>query len=361
MNGWKSMSQLGSLHSMQRSTGTAEGLRLAVAIGVFTAATIASSLNAAEPGGLPLLPEGSAGRVVLRECRVKVIDQVTLSCDRTGVLKFVEVREGDPVAAKQIVGRVNDDVALAQLAVAERKSKNNVEIRYSEIAGQMAQLEYEKAVEANLGVANTVPLLEVKKLKLAAERAVLQLEQAENEFALAQLEFAKAKAEADAHAILAPISGIVTKLHKQSGEAIRAGDPVIELTSTDRVRVEGYLPLEYAWRVEMGTPVTVRVSIPDVELPVEKGEFPGRISFVDVQIQPVTRQAKVWADVVNTDNLLRAGLIAEMELPISANAVVARKPVIPAEADDSNDLPQRDDRSPRKKPQVRSGREAQSR
>jgi hypothetical protein len=36
--------------------------------------------------------------------------------------------------------------------------------------------------------------------------------------------------------------------------------------------------------------------------------------FVDVSAQPVTGQVRVWAEVVNRDNILRAGLNARMAI-----------------------------------------------
>ena len=91
-----------------------------------------------------------------------------------------------------------------------------------------------------------------------------------------------------AYSILAPFDGIVTKVYKQRGEAVRQGDPILELTNTDHVRVEGWVDLDYAWRLSLGNRVAVRLNIPDIELPVEEIVFEGRITFIDVSVQPVT-------------------------------------------------------------------------
>jgi hypothetical protein len=42
--------------------------------------------------------------------------------------------------------------------------------------------------------------------------------------------------------------------------------------------------------------------------------FYGKIVFVDVSAQPVTGQVRVWAEVENRDNILRAGLNARMAI-----------------------------------------------
>ena len=38
--------------------------------------------------------------------------------------------------------------------------------------------------------------------------------------------------------------------------------------------------------------------LPDVDLPEERLEFPGKLLFVDVGVEPVTGQIRVWAEVI---------------------------------------------------------------
>jgi multidrug efflux pump subunit AcrA (membrane-fusion protein) len=107
---------------------------------------------------------------------------------------------------------------------------------------------------------------------------------------------------------------------KSKGEAVRQGDPIIELSSTKRVRVEGYVNVKDIWNVKRGNRVMVKLDVEDMELEVEKEVFYGKIVFVDVSAQPVTGQVRVWAEVENRDNILRAGLNARMAI----NPQVAR-------------------------------------
>jgi hypothetical protein len=78
--------------------------------------------------------------------------------------------------------------------------------------------------------------------------------------------------------------------------------------------------LEHAWKVAVGNRVAVRLNVPDVNLPREKNVFEGRITFVDVTVQPVTRQTRVFAVVSNRANILRAGLTADMSIQLNTNA-----------------------------------------
>lgn len=271
--------------------------------------------------------EESVRELQLTECRIKLIDQVVLASDRTGVLKFVEPREGDSIRAQQRVAGLDDDLILAEVAAAEHKATNDIEIRAHQKSSELADVEYEKSQQANREVKNTVPLIELHKLKLAAEKARLEIELAEHELTFNRLERDIKRQELGTYAITTPISGLVTKVYKQRGEAVKQGDPIMEVTSTDRLRVEGWLPLEHAWSVAVGQRVMVRLNVPEIDLPEEQRVFEGKITFVDVSVEPVSRFTKVMADVVNQDGVLRAGLTADMTIRLAGKtSSVARSP-----------------------------------
>ena len=46
----------------------------------------------------------------------------------------------------------------------------------------------------------------------------------------------EAQAQLDTFSIRAPFAGVVTRVHRGKGEAVRQGDQVLELVSTQRVR-----------------------------------------------------------------------------------------------------------------------------
>lgn len=260
--------------------------------------------------------------ILLYRCRIKLIHRVTLSSDRPGVLAFVEPEEGDGVKAGQQVAGLRDEVARAVLASATKKASNDVQIRYAKKATDVAEVEYNKALQTNRKVPGTVPDIEIRRLYLAYEKGSLQIEQADHEFAIAALETKEAAAQLETYQVKAPFDGVVTRVYKRKGEAVRQGDPILEVVSTRRVRVEGYVDIHDVGNVKPGDPVIVQLDIPDVDLPVEKEFFQGQIAFVDPGVQSVTKQTRIWAEVTNRGNILRAGLTAKMT--IHANKQVAQ-------------------------------------
>ncbi|MDB5348444.1 MAG: czcB 4 [Schlesneria sp.] len=265
------------------------------------------------------LPNRSSVRIA--DCRIVLIDHVVLACDRSGILKSVEFKEGMQVQARQQVALVADEIAIANLSLAERKGGNDVEVRFNRKASEIAETEYRKNAEANkkaadAGKGNPVALLEVEKLRLAAEKAVLSIEQAEHELLLNKLTAEVSRAELASYSVLAEFDGVVARIYRKKGEAVRQGDPIVEVVNTDRVRIEGRIDLADLKYAKQGAKVKVRLSIPDLDLPEEREEFSGQITFVDLISDPVTHETRIFADVRNKDNILRAGLTAEMILEV---------------------------------------------
>ena len=252
--------------------------------------------------------------ISLDQCHIKLIGEVEVASGIPGVLDYVTPEEGDPVAKGEPIVGLKADVPLAQKAVALKEAQNDVEVRYAQKAAELADAEYVKAVEANRRLEGTVASVELDRLRLAAERAHLQIESAELDLEVASLKANEAEANLMAYNLKAPISGVVTKRDKSAGEAVRQGDVILKIQITDRVRVEGWVDLVDSFRIKPGDPVKVHLDIPGVKLKIEDEEFDGVLKFVDLTVEPVFRKVKVWAEVQNPKNILKAGLTAKMTI-----------------------------------------------
>src|SRR5262249_19627953 len=98
----------------------------------------------------------------------------------------------------------------------------------------------------------------------------------------------------------------------KAGEVIRQGEPILEITNPSRVSVEGYLPLELASRVKQGDQVEVQVDLPSAPTSAVARRFEGHVAFVNVRIEPVSKQVGIWAEIANPDHQLLDGLTATM-------------------------------------------------
>jgi len=251
-------------------------------------------------------------------CRIRPADQVTLAVNQSGILGTV-AQEGDEVDEDQCVVRLEDELPRTTLAIAEKEAANETDIRYSEKASEVARLEYDQALKVNESVKGSLTVIELRRRKLELDRSVLQIEQSQYKQAIAVLKRDEASALLKAFHVTAPFSGTVTKVLKHKGEAVRAGEPVLELVSTRRVRVEGFVDVANRRCVRSGMEVVVEPE----GMGNEAGQvrLKGKISFVDTLAQAVTRQVRVWADVENPDEVLLPGLTATIHISCSSSSV----------------------------------------
>jgi multidrug efflux pump subunit AcrA (membrane-fusion protein) len=99
------------------------------------------------------------------------------------------------------------------------------------------------------------------------------------------------------------------------GASVKQGDQVIKLVSTRKVKVEGQVPLRDAALLRPGAKVSVQLASPEAAGAEAGKSYPGKLVFVDVETTPGSRSTvRVWAEVENHDNLLRAGLQAKMTI-----------------------------------------------
>lgn len=263
-------------------------------------------LAASQPTATP-----ASGPINLTGCQIKIFDEVQLAVEQAGVLDLVAV-EGQMVQKGELLARTRDDLVKATLAVATRKAMNDVEIRFARKACELAQVEYERDLQANSIVPGTVSDLMLRAHRLAAEKALLQLEQAETALEIQKLERNETVELLNMHRVVAPMNGQVRTVFKKKGESVAEGEPILELVNPDRVKVEGYVHLRDLDSVRVGSLVKVQLDVPDVDLPSERLVFEGHIASVDVKVEPVTHRVKVWAEVKNDKGVLRDGLTARM-------------------------------------------------
>lgn len=274
----------------------------------------------------------SQGQPVLPHCRVSLIEERHVPGLEAGALAKIDVREGQQVKSGQMIGLIDDskvvamrDVKLKELEAANEQALNDVNKRYATAAAGVAEKEYEVFLKANKSAPGAIAAIEIEKLRLAHQKATLQIEQAAHDMTVAKLTSAVKQAELAAtdveqklRSIVSPIDGVVVHVYKHQGEWVPAGDPVVHVVYLDRLRVEGFVnaadfnPSEIAGR-------TVSV---DAELARgEKVRLNGKIVFVNPLVQP-GGDYLVWAEVDNKQAnghwLLRPGVNATMTINVNA-------------------------------------------
>jgi multidrug efflux pump subunit AcrA (membrane-fusion protein) len=283
-----------------------------------------SPLTRAAPGGRRSGAAPEPAGIVIGDCRVRLLNEVQLSSARTGILE-VAVTEGETVKTGSVVAQLRDRLQRVGHAIAQREAGNDVDVRFARKASELAQAKFLRAVDANKSAAGTVSELELRELRLAAEKSLLQIEQAEHQFLIAGLKRDEAEENVNLFQVVAPFDGTVLDVYKRQGEVVREGEQIVRLAAATRVRVEGYVAVEQAVRIRRGCAVQARLQFDDKSQALSLEAYPGRIVFVDIKVEPVSRKVKVLAEVANPDGLLRDGLEATLTVATPAAVETSRK------------------------------------
>ena len=259
------------------------------------------------------------GVVTAYDCTVQLIDVVTLAAERPGILENDTPEEGTVVQAGTVIAGLKDGIAMATYKKELEKSTNDVHVRYALKSSEFADADLAMSVKANTKVEGTVPEAELAKQKLAAEKATLQIEQAEHEQRIAQLTVEENEEALKTYKVLAPFSGIVSKVYQRKGEAVQQGTPILEVLSIDRVKVEGYISISDAFHVKTGDTVQVQLDSSvsddpkeDLNIPFKDKVLLGKVKMVDTTFSPIIKSVKVIAEIPNPNRILRPGLNAKM-------------------------------------------------
>lgn len=259
-----------------------------------------------------------------------LIEQVELPAKEIGALAGMSVREGDVVEAGQQLATIESDEARMtaskaerDLAIARTKAENDVPVRFARKAHEVAAAEYRRAQESVEKFHKSVSATEMDQLRLTMEKALLEIEQAEQQQSIARLslrqketELESARLKVDRHRLVAPFAGMVVQMKKHRGEWVNPGDPVLRLVRLDRLRVEAFVAArDFAAHLQ-GRGVTLTVDVTD------KGpaRFNGAVVFVSPEVNPVNGQVRLWAEVDNKDLLLRPGQPATLIIDAASSA-----------------------------------------
>ena len=156
----------------------------------------------------------------------------------------------------------------------------------------------------------------VAQQEIAVSRLEHTLSRSEGEFATEELKItslqkqvAIAEERLERRKIRAPFSGVVIEKTRNTGEWVEAGSPVLKIIRLDLLHVEGYADAKLITPEFRGRKVLVSCEGPKGPMQTE-----GRIVFVSPQIDPVSKQVQIRAEISNPDQTFRPGQAADMTI-----------------------------------------------
>lgn len=225
-------------------------------------------------------------------------EAVEIKAETDGVVKAVHFEEGQVVEAGALLVQLDDTKLLAELADAQARL-------------QLAEASYARARELRANRLISEQEYDQAASTLAVSRATVELRQR-------QLRDAR---------VVAPFRGCTGARNVSPGQVITRNTVITWLVDLDTMKVEVNVPERFLGQVRPGQPVRFRVAAyPD-------REFAGEIYFIAPRLDELTRTALVKARIPNPDGLLKAGMVANLELTL---VLRPEAPVVPEAALMSN-------------------------
>jgi multidrug efflux pump subunit AcrA (membrane-fusion protein) len=271
---------------------------------------IASSLCGAETAY-------TTGSLEVESVVLRLLEEADVPAQEAGVLTEVAVREGDAVKKGAVLAQIDEQVArMAELAaklkydVAHEKATNDVQVRFARKAAEVAEAELERSTGSVARFAKSVSESQLDVERLNVEKTRLEAEQADHNQQIATLEMKTAQNELDAakvqrsrRQIVAPFDGVIVQVFVRLGEWVEPGQKALRIVNIDRLKAEGFLPATAADAKLLGAPVRLTLDLAGEDA----AAFEGKVSFVCPEVDPITGQVRVWAEIENAAGRLRPG------------------------------------------------------
>jgi RND family efflux transporter MFP subunit len=239
------------------------------------------------------------------ECVIEPQQVVKLASPVVGVIARLDVDRGDVIHQGQILGKLQDGVEAAALALARAKATNeyvskSMEARLNFLRSKHQRLNdlYSKAVSSQAAL---------EEADAAAKVAEQQLKEAELNREVAQLEIRHAEEVLDQRTLRSPINGVVVDRLLVPGEYRNEQSPILSLAQVDPLRVEVYVPAAYYGQMTAGDEGIVRP-----EQPIG-GEYTAKITVVDRVFDSASGTFGIRLALPNPEFQLPAGIRCKIE------------------------------------------------
>ncbi|MDA9317212.1 efflux RND transporter periplasmic adaptor subunit [Puniceicoccaceae bacterium] len=212
---------------------------------------------------------------------IEPVQGVVLKAESPGIVKTINFKNGERVAAGDMLVQLDIGVEAAQLKSAQASAR-------------LTDVEFARA--RRLRESGNVPQSDL-------DRAIADLDRA-------NAEVENIQAVIDRKTIHAPFSGKVGIRQINLGQYVSIGAPFVSLQANEQVYVNFALPQQALSKVKVGMTLSLKSdAYPD-------RNFEGSVTAVSPQVDPVTRTVELQGTLDNSDDTLRSGLFVEVEVDL---------------------------------------------
>jgi RND family efflux transporter MFP subunit len=290
------------------------------------AISIASVALAADEKAKPATSsagDSSKAVVDVQSVVLRLMEEAEVPAQEAGVITSVAVREGQRVKEGDLLAQIDDQVARlaadasrAKYDIAKEKATNDVRLRFAKKSTEVSEAELKRSTESVERFAKSVSQSQLDVEQLTVQKNRLEGEQATHEQQVSILEMRQQECELNAartqiarRRIAAPFDGVIVQIYARKGEWAEPGQKALRIVNVERLKAEGFIRAEDATAQVIDRPVRLVI-----EPGGERNTFAGRIVFVSPEVDPITGQVRIWAEIDNRDGRLRPGQSARMVL-----------------------------------------------
>jgi WD40 repeat protein len=195
---------------------------------------------------------------------------------------YFKLRDGDHIAAEQVLCRLDDSLYITREESAKKVIKAAAEGMSAAEKGVQLTKEKIDLYKNNIGA---ISRAEILSDQTTLTRFVENLAQSQQAIAKAEADLREAQIMLTRHLIKSQINGIIRHVAKRGGEFARAGEKIFEIQSTEKVRLEGSLDVQYFDRVRRDMVVTVEPAVPSAAVK-SHAQHPMEVTGVAVSGHP---------------------------------------------------------------------------
>lgn len=217
------------------------------------------------------------------------LNRTSINARVGGVLLTVPVREGERVAAGQLLVRQDPSDAQAQLAQAEAQlASAETDLKLVEALEKKKTELYQKNYLSEVDWAAAKGETDVKRANLRVQQANVAI----------------ARRALDDTTMTAPIAGIVAERFAEPGTRVAPGQTLLTLVDLSELELAAAIPARDVPQVKVGSDVLFTVD------GLSTREFRGKIVRINPMATSGSRTITVYARVGNRDGALRGGMFA---------------------------------------------------
>lgn len=235
-------------------------------------------------------------------------EQIDLSFPEAGVIRLIDVEEGEPVKAGQRLAQLDCGVLEAQLGIAKMRAESTAAVQSASATLDMkkerlTQLERlaanERANSDELSRARAENAIALADLQLAHEATL--------EFAL---EAQKIQAQIEQRTLRAPFDGVVARIERDPGASVATQDgPIVSLVQL--VALDLVVHIDHRRLEELA--VGQEIQVEALDRPVKAI---AKITFISPIVDAASGTTRLRLSLPNEEGLHRSGVKYRVDLSV---------------------------------------------